>query len=71
MPVPTDQEILDGLRTAFHAIVLGEAQSYSVNGRTYTSHNISTLETAISAYERRVSSGTRRMFSGGTFRGAR
>jgi len=71
VPVPTDQEILDGLRTAFHAIVVGQAQSYSVNGRTFTAHNVSTLETAISAYERRVSSGTRRMFAAGTFRGSR
>lgn len=71
MPVPTDQEILDGLRTAFHEIVVNGAASYALNGRSWTALDIDKLQKAIDTYETKVSNASRRMFAGGVFREAR
>lgn len=68
MPVPTDQEILDALRTAFFEIASGSASSYTVNGKTWTALNLKDLEAAIDAYETRVNRRTRRIFGVGVFR---
>lgn len=70
MPVPTDQQILDALRTAFHEIAVGGAASYTVNGRTWTGQNLTELQKLITVYEARVNASTRRTFAVGQFRGA-
>lgn len=71
MAVPTDQAILDALKTALHELATRGAASYTVNGRQFTSLNIKELESAIAIYERRVNRASRRIFAVGTFREAR
>ena len=63
MAVPTDQQILDAVRTAFHEIVVNGAASYAVNGRSFNALNLKDLEAAISTYEAKVSRASRRMFA--------
>jgi hypothetical protein len=71
MPAPTNQQILDALRTAYFEIASGGVQSYTVNGRTYTSIDLDKLQKAISHYENLVARATRRMFAPIRFRSAR
>jgi hypothetical protein len=57
MAGPTNQEILDELKTAL--LAAAKNQSYSVAGRTYTRQNIAELRTAITEYEGRIARETR------------
>lgn len=68
VPVPTDQEILDGLRTAYYEIAVNGASSYTINGRSWTALDLDKLQKGIDHYETKVSNASRRMFAGGTFR---
>jgi hypothetical protein len=63
MAVPTDQQILDALRTAYFEIATNGAASYSVNGRTFTSLDIDKLADAITRYETKIARGSRSMFA--------
>ncbi|QNN23518.1 hypothetical protein HED60_14955 [Planctomycetales bacterium ZRK34] len=70
MSVPSDQEILNQLKTAMYNIAVKGLASYTTAlGQTYTSLNMKELQEAIEIYETRVNraSGTRRVFAGMTF----
>lgn len=56
----TDPQLLDAARNALHAILLDGAASYTISGRTFTSHNIKDLESLISRLEARVNFRMRR-----------
>lgn len=63
MAVPTDQEILNALRTAYFEIATNGAASYAVNGRTFTALDMDKLQNAIQLYESKIARGTRRMMA--------
>lgn len=68
--VPTNQAILDQLKIAMFNIVSGEHAQYTVNGRTFTKHDIDKLTNAISFYENEVAKASRgSVFGVGAFGG--
>ena len=54
MPVPTNQEMVDALRTAIHAIVVDGVASYSVFGRMVTLHNLQTITATLKEFEQKL-----------------
>jgi hypothetical protein len=55
MSTPTNQEILNAVKTAIKAILDGGAvQSYTVNGRNLQKYNLSELMDLQREYEQRV-----------------
>ena len=71
MAVPSDQSILDALRTAYYEIVVNNAASYTTaTGQTFTAHDLDKLSKGIAEYERRVARASRGMFAGIKFREA-
>jgi hypothetical protein len=71
--VPTDQEMLDAIRTTKHAIIVDGAQSYSspALGRTFTALDLDALTRMEKQYEGQIARRNRPMFAGVTFRGPR
>jgi len=67
MAVPSDQQILDALRTAMFEIATNGAASYSVNNRTFSALNMRDLEAAITTYTQRVNRASQGMFAVGRF----
>jgi len=58
MSSPTDQTILDALRTAYYNLVVKGSKSYSANGRMFTSLDLPELQKQISIFEARVDATT-------------
>lgn len=70
MSVPTDQQILNELKTALYKVAVKGLASYTTSlGQTFTSLDLDKLQNAIDVYETRVAraAGTRRMFAGMSF----
>lgn len=67
MPAPTNQELLDAAKTALESLLEGGAQSYAINGRTYTALNIGELSNLISDLELKVARSDGGMFRLGGF----
>lgn len=70
MPV-TDAELLDAYKTAELAIVSGQTQAYTVNGRAWTGLSLKELRERIAELEQKIARSGRRVFAVGTFRSAR
>jgi len=66
MASPTDQMILDSLRTALFNIATKGAKEYTVFGRSFTAMEMDDLQKAIEIYERRVDAATQPGINGGT-----
>lgn len=71
MAVPSDQDILDGLKTALYQITVNGCDSYSINGRSWKALDLDKLEEAIGVYERRVARSSAPMMGVITFRSPR
>lgn len=56
MASATDQQILDGLRTAYYSIAVKGVASYTLNGRTFTSLDLGQLQKSIAMFEERIAS---------------
>ena len=52
MAIPTDQEILDALKTAYKDAVTGK--TVKIFGREYTTHDLDTLRKEIDIFQSRV-----------------
>ena len=52
--IPTNEDILDQLKTTLYAIISGEDASISYDGVSYTKHNVKDLVSLIKVYENRV-----------------
>lgn len=63
----TDTAILEAAKAALLVVMANPAASYSINGRSFSSHNISELRKLIADYEARVARSTRGAFELGGF----
>jgi hypothetical protein len=66
MSSPTDQQILDALRTAYFNLAVSGAKSYTILGRTYTRFDIDQIQKGIAWLEARVDAATQPGIGGGT-----
>lgn len=66
-----NEQMLAAYQAALLAIVTGRAESYTINGRSYTALDIAELEAGVDRYERKVSRATRPMMGVVTFRSPR
>ncbi len=69
MPAPTDQQLLDEVKSAILEIVQGRGASYTIGGRQYTALDLDKLRSLEGELRARISRRRTGMFQQGTFGG--